>query len=139
MVAAGCAHLSLPNPEPQCLRESRAGRSIQRILDGVTISTATEQQLLASDPRAHQTDGRSRRLSAGSYVAYFAGFGVRASGLPLLATTNGATQRGLASLVATAPIGWALGLILSSYADETHRDAIAWFNAAARGAHHCPP
>jgi hypothetical protein len=139
MVVAGCAHLSLPNPEPQCLRESRVGRSIRRSLDGAPISFEAEQRLLASDPQSAQSEARSRRLMASSYVAFFVGFGVLASGIPLLATTSGPTQRGLTSLVATAPIGWALGLILSSYVDETHHDAIAWFNAAARGANHCPP
>jgi hypothetical protein len=120
------------------LQESRAGRSIRRSLDGAPISFAAEQRLLASDPQSAQSEARSRRLLAGSYAAFIGGFGLLAT-MPLLGATTGQTQRDLIPLVAAAPVGWGLGLILTSYVDEAHHDAIAWFNAAARGAHHCPP
>src|SRR5215469_5972760 len=87
----GCAHPSLLSPAPPCLQESRAGHSIERSLAGTSISPATEEHVLASDSRSRQSEALSRRLSAGSFVAYSAPFGVLLTAIPLLSTTNGST------------------------------------------------
>jgi hypothetical protein len=137
MLLVGCAH-QLADSGPQRLREWRVGRAIHRSLDGADLTEADEARALASLPRAAQTEARSRRLYAGSLAVILGGFAIGLSAVPRALELHGDAQAGTATMMLAAPAGMILGFALHSYAGGVHREAIVWFNRAARDEQRAP-